>query len=107
MSDDLDQELQLLLEEEGLLPPEQRERFHGGLALLNSYILERARNMPGTRDLLQTALREGGGTEEENALEVIGGLLVVAQALVALRQVESPSNPGPAATLAFLKQVFT
>jgi hypothetical protein len=61
MSDDLDRELQLLLEEEGLLPPEQRGRFHDGLALLNSYILECARNMPGTRDLLQSALREGAG----------------------------------------------
>ena len=103
----MDRELQLLLEQEGILPPEQRELFHDGLELLNSYILERARNMPGTRDLLQTALREGGGTEEQNALEVISGLLFVAQALVALRQVENPSNPGPAATLALLKKAFT
>ncbi|WNG81747.1 hypothetical protein C6A86_026930 [Mycobacterium sp. ITM-2016-00316] len=86
------------------LLPEQYTAFQTALDILNSYMIEPGGFGPGTREQLETAVLDGPGSGQDNAVELAVGLMNVAMALVAMRQMER-SEP-PYKTIQLLRAAF-
>lgn len=95
---DLGDEFWTMLEREG----QYRSDF--ALGLLKDYILEPSK--AGLQVTLAEALRDPKRTREENAVDVIAGLLQVGSYLIALRTVENPDKPVAVDTIEYVRRVF-